>query len=42
LNLNPKFLLIGERRLEASACISSILKENPNAEWVLKGQLKRI
>lgn len=29
---------IGERRLESTACISAILKENPNAEWVLKSE----
>lgn len=35
------FLLLftGERRLDPSACISAILKENPNAEWMLKSEI---
>ncbi|XP_066926427.1 rho GTPase-activating protein 7-like isoform X2 [Clytia hemisphaerica] len=32
---------IGERRLDSSACISAILRENPNAEWVLKSEIRR-
>lgn len=32
---------IGERRLDHDANLSAILKENPNAEWVLKGRVKR-
>ena len=36
-----QFIIIGERRLDPDANLAAVLKVNPNAEWVLKGRVKK-